>query len=379
MSLVAGSPTIAAATTTAAPQAADADAPYPWILGPVLDWLFVTGGGVLVLIAFNWAFLGWRVPTNTSDASSLFLLTCLFLAQHVFADSHNTATYLRLWGSSIDRDRFAFHRTWLVYITLGLFAAGLIWPIVVSYLVFAYLLTVFWHYAAQAFGMALIYCYKRGYRLQSFEKQIFKWFILAMSGMVIIRMLSLALYRPTNFFGVEIPSWPVLPEFAFHVAMAITAVLLVGFIGVILRKLALQGQMMPLPALAIVATVGLLGLSSADAAHMLWFYVPGFFHGSQYIAISLAYRLKEEGLGENVSTRQITSVVVGPRGRKYLGLVIVLGGFFYIVVPYFFGQLGFQYAIVAGLCLACINFHHFITDAAIWKMRDKRCREILIS
>ncbi len=354
-------------------------APYPWIIGPAFDWIFVTGGGVLLLVLANWAFLGWRVPINTNDTASLVLLTCLFLSQHLFADSHNTATYLRLWGSSIDRDRFKFHRTWLVYITLALFAAGLIWPVVVSYLVFAYLLAVFWHYAAQAFGMALIYCYKRGYRLTVGEKRIFKAFILCMSGMVILRMLSVTLYRPVNFFGVPMPTWPVLPEFLYHAAMAITAVLLVGFVGVILRKLFYERRMMPLPAIAIVATVAMLGLSSAGANYMLWFYVPGFFHGSQYIAVSLAYRLKEEGLGENVSNRQIAKVVTGPRGRAYLGLVVVLGGFFYIVVPYFFGQLGFQYAIVAGLCLACINFHHFITDAAIWRMRDSRCREILIA
>ncbi len=353
--------------------------PYRWIVGPVFDWLFVCGGGVLLLVVFNIAFLGWTVPITTNDTASLVLLTCLFLSQHLFADSHNTATYLRLWGSSIDRERFEFHRTWLVYITLALFAAGLIWPVVVSYLVFAYLLTVFWHYAAQAFGMALIYCYKRGYRLSVIEKRIFKGFILCMSGMVILRMLSLAEYRPINFFGVPIPGWPVLPEFLYHLSMAITAVLMVGFVGVIVRKLVIEGKMMPLPSIAIVATVALLGLSSASANSMLWFYVPGFFHGSQYIAVSLAYRLKEEGLGENVSNRQIAKVVTGPRGRKYLGLVIVLGGFFYIVIPYFFGQLGFSYAIVAGLTLACINFHHFITDAAIWRMRDQRCREILIA
>ena len=48
--------------------------------------------------------------------------------------------------------------------------------------VYIYLITVFWHYTAQTFGISLIYCYKRGYIMSNIEKDIFRWFMFSMVG-----------------------------------------------------------------------------------------------------------------------------------------------------------------------------------------------------
>jgi len=42
-------------------------------------------------------------------------------------------------------------------------------------------------------------------------------------------------------------------------------------------------------------------------------------------------------------------------------------------------QIGFPFAMMGGLVLACVNYHHFITDAAIWRLKDPRCRKILLA
>ncbi|MEZ4487152.1 MAG: hypothetical protein R3F51_06175 [Cyanobacteriota/Melainabacteria group bacterium] len=356
-----------------------APGPYPWIINPVFDFIFITGGGVLCLMLINYLFIGWTIPTEFHTPSQMFLITMMFLSQHIFADSHNTATYMRIWGSPDDRERFKFYRTWLVYSCIPIFVLGLLKPDFTSALVYLYLITVFWHYAAQTFGISLIYCYKRGYYLKNWEKEIFRWFILSMSGYVIIRFLTYQTFSPRNFYGVPIPFWGPLPEVLFNAAQFIFYILTFLFIFVVLKKFIMEKKLIPLPSVLLVLTVSCLGLSKDTSNAMMWFYVPGFFHGSQYLAVCLSYYLKEKGMPEGMSTWDIAKVAVTAPGLKYVGTVILTGCFFYVGIPHFFMQLGFDYAMVGGLVLGVVNYHHFITDAAIWRLRDKRCRELLLA
>lgn len=353
--------------------------PYPWIINPVFDFIFVTGGGVLTLMLINYLFIGWTVPTEFTTPQSIFLITAMFMSQHLFADSHNTATYMRIWGSPEDRQRFKFYRTWLVYSCLPIFVLGVLKPDFTSALVYLYLITVFWHYAAQTFGISLIYCYKRGYYLNNFEKEIFRWFILSMSGFVIIRFLTFQNFSPRNFYGVPIPFWGPLPEVFFTSARFIFYILTFMFIFVVVKKFIKEKKLIPLPSVLLVLTVSCLGLSKDTSNAMMWFYVPGFFHGSQYLAVCLSYYLKEQGIPEGMSSWDIAKLAVRAPGLKYVGTVILTGCFFYVGIPHFFMQLGFDYGMVGGLVLGVVNYHHFITDAAIWRLRDKRCRNLLLA
>ncbi len=353
-------------------------APSPWVIHPVFDFFFVSGGGVLLLLGINAAFLGWTVPDGVGTTGERMVLIAVLLGQHIFADAHNMATYMRIWGSEEDRQRFAFYRTWLVYIALGMFAVGLFYPPFVSAAVYTYLIAVFWHYAAQTFGIALIYCYKRGYTLQHYERQTFRWFIHSLTAFVIIRFLTFREISPTNWFGVPIPFWGPLPKFVYLAAMSavIVTALALGFI--VLKKLVFERRFPPMPTVFLVATICALGFTSGTSNALMWFYVPAFFHGSQYLAVCLAYSLKERGLPEGMPASEIWRAVATPLAARFLATTIVIGTFFYIAIPHFFGQLGFDYALVAGLVLATVNFHHFVTDAAIWKLRDPRCRQLLL-
>ncbi|PWU02139.1 MAG: hypothetical protein C5B53_02065 [Candidatus Melainabacteria bacterium] len=112
---------------------------------------------------------------------------------------------------------------------------------------------------------------------------------------------------------------------------------------------------------------------------MVWFYVPVFFHGSQYLAVSLSYYLKERYLPAHAAPSEISSLIFSPAGVNYLGMVVLVGAFLYVVIPHICQSLGYDYALVAGVVLATVNYHHYITDSAIWKLRDPRCRQILLA
>lgn len=373
------SSSIADAGALESPKEAVHSGPYPWIISPFIDIFFVCGLGALIFFGVNYAYLGWSVPSALNNPASWWLMTIGFLSQHIFADSHNSATYLRIWGSAEDQARFKFHRTWLAYSTIPLFILGLTLKGVVGIMVYTYLVTVYWHYVAQAFGIALIYCYKRGYMLNTLEKEIFRWFMFSMVGYTTCRFLGIAGYSPRSWYGVDMPDWSHLPPVIFYCARFALICMTAAFAIVVVRKYLKESKIIPLPSVLCILTVACLGLSTDMANTMFWLYVPGFFHGSQYIAVCLAYYLKERGMPEGMNSWEISKVALGAPGMRYVALVMLSGVFFYVGIPHFFNQIGFDYSMVAGLVLFCVNFHHFVTDAAIWRLRDPYCRKILIA
>ncbi|MFN8392864.1 MAG: hypothetical protein U0136_21405 [Bdellovibrionota bacterium] len=350
----------------------------PWVVGPVFDLLFVAGGMPILLIAANVMKSGWTLPESTADSGSIsaLLLGVVLVGQHLFANSHNIATYLRIWGSDEDRHRFAFHRTWLVALFIPLFVWGLYSPHVTGIFVYVFLMAVFWHYAAQSYGVALIYCYKRDYRLSLFEKRAMKACMTTISAFAILRILSFREYSPYEWYGVAMPFWGPFPPIFFRMAKLAFSISLLLFSAGIVIRIVRTRQLFPLPSLMVLGAVIALGLSKSSTHAMLWFYIPPFFHGTQYLAICLAYALKERGEVDSVSLRTL----FGSRlAQKLFLTTVVVGALLYVVIPHVFSRLGFSYAMVAGLVLAVVNFHHFITDAAIWKLRDPRCRELLLA
>jgi hypothetical protein len=364
-------------TAEAAPQAHSG--PYPWIISPFVDFMFVFGGGALLLLVINYMYIGWKIPDSLNNPASWWLMTIGFLSQHIFADSHNSATYMRIWGSQEDQTRFKFYRTWLAYSTIPIFILGLTLPNAVGVMVYIYLITVYWHYVAQAFGISLIYCYKRGYYLSNLEKEIYRWAMFSMVGYTTIRFLTFRELSPRSWFGVDIPFWGPLPKVIFNISQFAFICMTVAFVVVLVAKYFRDGKLMPWPSLCMIATVAGLGLSRDMANTMFWFYVPGFFHGSQYLAVCLAYYLKERGMPEGMDSWNIAKVALGAPGLKYTGLIVLSGVFFYVGIPHFFMQIGYNYAMMGGLVLFCVNFHHFITDAAIWRLKDPYCRKILLA
>lgn len=307
------------------------------------------------------------------------LLIAVLLGQHVFADSHTAATYMRIYPGEENRHKFEFFTKYLPLALVPLFFYGLIAPGGAGDLIYLYLLLVFWHYAAQSFGISLIYCYKRGYMFKPWERESYRWFIYTMNIFIFARMLTFRQYSPTNFFGVRCPFWGPLPTWIFQISQAIFAIASVVFLVVLLKKLVREKALPPYPAVLLIATVALIGFSQGTLNSLCWLYGPAFFHGSQYIAVSMAYYLKERGLPEGAAPSAVTALFWKSSTFEYIGLIVLSGVFIYVGIPHFFQQIGFDFALVAAVCLAVFNFHHFATDAAIWRLRDPHQRRILLA
>lgn len=375
---IAGAPATSAEDFEAAAQQRATRDRSPWIIGGAFDLLFVAGGLPLILIAANILSVGWQVPAPILDgvrARPGLLLAVALIGQHLFADAHNIATYLRIWGSPEDRKRFSFHRTWLIALLVPLFIWGLWSPPATGAMVYFFLMAVFWHYVAQCYGIALIYCYKRKYVLRTFEKRVLRTLMLSLAAFTILRILTIREFSPSEWFGVALPFWGPLPKVFMFTAATLFAFSTVAFLVIVSLKVIRERKWFPLPSALLLLSVVAMGFSEGGTHALLWFYLPPFFHGTQYIAICLAYALKERGEVDRVTAR---ALFTSPLAGKLFATSVVVGAFFYIAIPHVFSQLGFSYAMVAGLVLAIVNIHHFVTDAAIWRLRDARCREILL-
>lgn len=376
----------------ALPEESDADSgnaagsaavPYRWIINPTFDFLFVAGGAFFLLIAINYLCLGMKVaaydPRYPLEATSV-LFVIAFLSVHTLGDSHIFATFMRIWSCPEDKKRFAFYRVWLTAALIPLFILGLNSALFTGALLSIFLLTAFWHWTTQAFGISLIYCQKHGYSMTVFERDAFRWFMRGLAGYFIIRMLVFPdRYVPSNFAAVPVTKFPALPEPLHEAARWALILVITAFVATVLRKLLTEKKFLPFPVLSMIAVICCFGFAEDRESMLIWFYGPAFFHGSQYLAVTLSYHLKQQGLPEGMPTSQISRLMFGLPGLKYMAIAIAGGIVLYVGIPAVSALFGYDRIMVLGLVFSLLSLHHIITDAAIWRLRDPNCRRLLIS
>ncbi len=184
-------------------------------------------------------------------------------------------------------------------------------------------------------------------------------------------------------YGTTIPFWILIDDgsIASGIVLVMQGVMILfalAFAFVVLRKLIAEKRFLPLPALLIIMTIAAVACTPEPINSVLWFYIPSLFHASQYIVLGLAYYLKERSMQLQISCDLGREFLQWP-AIVYLGGAFAIGTFVYLAIPHCFRMYGADYWRAAGLILALANFHQFITDAAIWHLRDNECREKMMA
>ena len=353
----------------------DESRPYGWILSPAIDLLFSCGGLVWLFFGLHYFVFG----SQSRELGAQALLVLVILGTHLLSETHNIATLQRIYKDNEEKEKFSFYTDRLAFVCIGLAFVGLTYPPAASIFTKIYLVWVSQHFTAQTYGLALLYCYKRNYQLSSFEKKLFLMLMQATTMFAIVRQFTYYDWGGGQFLGLDIPFWGPLPEPIFVGTSCVLAVLALSFLGVIIKKAIFQRQIFPLPAFLLTMTGILIWVFGKEATGTLWLYVPAFYHGSQYLVLSTAYYLKEKGLPEGIPSPKIASALIQPAGMKYFGFLVLVACFLYIAIPRVLEQVGVPIDLSFASIFCAVNFHHFLTDGAIWKLRDKRTREILIA
>jgi hypothetical protein len=223
-----------------------------------------------------------------------------------------------------------------------------------------------YHYAAQAYGLAVMYAYRSGCRLAPVDKKYLWWvsmtpfFYNFFSG----RKIGLNWVVPTSILS--------LPQVAGVLQGWQMVLAVLSFVAPVLLfvKVWRSGNgPLPLISLMLIVANGIwwLVLNEVDAS--IWATI---FHGIQYLAIVIIFHVKDQmSRGDNRHG-------VLYHTASFYGMSLILGYALFHSLPLAYVSAGFGTVESMLLVVAAINIHHFIVDAYIWRLkRDEGNRQLV--
>lgn len=214
-----------------------------------------------------------------------------------------------------------------------------------------------YHYAAQAYGLAVLYSYRSGCRLAPGDKKLLWW----------VAMLPF-FYNFATAPGVGL-RW-LLPESFVRTPAMVSVLVVVHYTLLVLAFVAplwlyakvWRSASGPMPLIGLL-TVVTNGIWFFVLAPLQAFVYATIFHGVQYLAIVIVFHLRDQ-----------LSRPENRHGRLYhvlwfYGVCLLLGYVLFYALPLGYVFLGFGKVESVLLVVAAINIHHFIVDAFIWRLK----------
>ncbi len=338
-------------------------------VGPAFDLLLIGGGLTLPLVA-------WLVSSGVSAVGFLgasFPILALLLNQ-----AHFAASTVRLYTKPQTFRDLPFVTMVLPLLTLATLSLFVLladqigrhlWALYLSWSPF--------HYAAQAFGLASMYCARSGCRLSEGERRFLRWTCLMPFFKALLAGTPAGYGLGWLLPGSAIASRP-LALLAFSWAERGFSVLsfampLALFAWIALRSGQRGGgaprKAMPWISLALVASNGIWWVLLPYLEAFLW---ATLLHAIQYLAIVSVFHVSER-----------MSAPANRHGRLYhvatlYALCVGLGYALFQCWPRVYVMAGLGMVESVLLVVAAINVHHFIVDAFIWRIRrDSGLRSVI--
>jgi len=326
-------------------------------LSPLLDYLLIGGG--LSLLTTGWLFWGGLGADGAASAWYLLFLRWLPIVLLVSNAAHFAASTVRLYAKPGALEQFPFlTRALPLAALLGLTLSVVFAPWIGRHVQALYLSWSPYHYAAQAYGLALLYCYRSGCSLQQAERRLLRAACLA-------PFLHNLITTPFAGLAWLAPEWVQQPGAAQARA---AAGLVLGILSFLLPALwavrvASAGKAVPvISLLAVLSNSAWWTLLDALSA----FVVATVFHGLQYLVIVTVFHVRDR-IAEPDNRHGAFA-----HAAAFYAACLGLGYFLFQVLPYAYVPLGYGLPESMLLATAFINLHHFIVDAYIWSLRDAR-------
>ena len=329
--------------------------PAGWLRNPSFDFVFVVGIACLALCT------GLFVVFNPATFAAIFVVNGWLLGYH-----HVTSTYTRL---VFDRDSISENRfllTWLPLIVLGAVTAASVvfgaWILTTVYLYWQW-----WHYTRQSYGVSRIYGRKAGLTPDRLTTA-------TVYAIPVWGILYRSYQAPQEFIFSQLRVLPVpfwLVAIAASAAVTITAAWLVrqAFAKTFATPLTLY--------MCSHLTIFACGYLLIDNISHGWL-VLNVWHNSQYILTVWLFNNNRFRDGAHAKHRFLSYLSQRRNMMQYFAVCLALS-----TVAYWL--LNLTISTVASLVAAslplfaivyqAINFHHYVVDAVIWKVRRKPVRQ----
>lgn len=320
--------------------------------GRRFDLILIPGVALLALLA-----------GAVSGARPDWFLTILILNLWLLGYHHVMSTYTRLVFDAESRRRHLHLYTSLplgvLAVTAGLAATGGAALIATIYLHWQW-----FHYTRQSEGIARAYAARGRHR----ETMNGTWNRIAFWSMPVAGMLTISARAPEQFLGLPVLVLPVpvwLADGALVFALFVAAGWLVHYLPRWLR-----GECSSCWTGYFISHVVIFLSAYVVVEHLNhgWLIV-NIWHNAQYIAFVWLYNHNRYRQGVDAQAPLLSTLSQAHNVVPYLLICVALSTTFYLLV-----ELGTDWYSAGALPLAliayqAINFHHYIVDALVWKLR----------
>jgi hypothetical protein len=330
---------------------------WAWLRSPRFDTQLILGTTALAVCS------GLLVVRQPQLFNLVLALDLWLLSYH-----HVIATFTRLDRAALGPDE---HRLLVVILPLAIAvgAVGAVLSLGAWILPSVYLYWQWLHYTRQSYGVWRIYQAKAGAAPDR----------LGWAALYLVAAAGI-LYRSsqgwTRFLGMELRLIPVPASVAWAAGAVAGAVVLV-WIGREATR-AWRGRLDPAASLYLASHitifgVGYFGLRDLDTG---WLVV-NIWHNAQYLLLVWLYN-NNRFRGQAAPPRRFLAWLSqdGRAPLYFLGCLLITG-VLYGVMNRLLGLLALSALPTMLVVYQTINFHHYLVDARIWKIRKKPLRQTL--
>lgn len=222
-----------------------------------------------------------------------------------------------------------------------------------------------YHYAAQTFGLATMYCHRSGFALRASDR----------------RLLYAACLLPFSYafaggqgIGLDwfVPAdWLEAPGPAQLRASLVTALGIATLAAPVVLFLRLHDDARGWPPRIVACLILSNGVWWVVFPFLHAFAWATIFHAVQYLAIVSIFHVRDQRTAGNSSSG-------GALTLRFYAVCLVLAYVLFHLVPRGYAAAGFVYGQSVLMTIAMINIHHFIVDRYIWRVRRDAANQAVV-
>ncbi|GLS27941.1 hypothetical protein [Marinibactrum halimedae] len=328
---------------------------------PFFDSFFVV---ILPVIAISSAVF---VSINPSYFDLVLLLDLSLLGYH-----HVISTYTRLAGSwesnKLNKALTLYLPPFVLFVVFSLALIGSVWLIATVYLHWQW-----WHYTRQSEGIAKSIKYKS----QSTESGPVLFHRLVFYITPITTFAYMSSLQPDAFLYMDVVTLPIPAEMVYGLA-AINIILMIAWgcwliWALYSQKVSLNYALYHLShhAIFVVAYVAISNINYGWLAINIW-------HNFQYILFVWHFNTKTINNTVNSGNKLLFWLFKPSRWYLYFGVCLVATALFYGLVDAGISVLTVYTTLpLTVVVYMAINFHHYVVDTYIWKLRQPKIRSVI--
>lgn len=337
------------------------DNPYGWLRNARFDLAFILGVAALALAS------GAVVVAEPGLFPLILFLDLWLLGYH-----HVISTFTRL---AFDADSFRQHR-FLVLVLPVLVLAGVVgaaWITGGWILSTTYLYWQWFHYTRQSYGIERVYRRRAGGEVPG-DERLTRWalYLVPLWG-----ILHRSHQSPETFLGVELKTLPVpawLDAAAGVVALAALGLWLVRAAAGVAARRRLPAHTLHLLCHMLIFVVGYVAIADLDHG---WLVV-NVWHNAQYILFVWVFNSNRFQQGVDPRHRFLSLLSQRRHWPYYFLTCLAISSAAYFGLERSLDLLASRSTLPLFLvAYQTINFHHYIVDGLIWKVRKKPLQKTL--